>query len=198
MEQQPKRLFLAVAIPEKFQKLLLEKLVDKDADWVHWQKGNKFHATLVFLGEQSVEVEQVLKTKFRDLASKTAPFNLQLTSLTPCATRTLRIIVRGEKSEKSEDSFLSLEHSTHDIVNKELGIKDTVSSHITLARFPKIKSESQISSWIDSYIKQYSPIFETEIVGTKLNSFLVEEFVLFESTLSSGEYHRVETFHLSN
>jgi len=75
------RLFIAALIPEQIRKQLLNYInsLKSDIDGVRWEKSDKLHITLKFLG--SVEETQVLEISERidRLTSRYSPFQLSLT-----------------------------------------------------------------------------------------------------------------------
>jgi 2'-5' RNA ligase len=176
-----KRLFVAIKIPQEFQSQVLQLFKEESPEGVCWQSGIKLHITLFFIGDQSQEgtlhvVELLSKIKNK---SELFQFQLKMKGIVRCQSRTLRIVFE-------ESSGLDVLENEIQVALQPLGISYNFSGgHATLAKLSEVPED-----WIEQYINNHSPFSIT------LPSFTVEEFVLCESNLKTGEYLVKHTFSL--
>lgn len=179
METSQRRLFLCIRVPEDladvistlerpftFLKEQKEQKSQPILASVKWQRNEKLHITIAFLGDADKDKETSIRTVLRHaLGSKlVVPFSLAVHMVVACQTRTLRLLfepVAQRKEEKGGEvpsSIVSLrvvvQAALHEIVAMEvLDVKEdkdertSVGGHLTLARLKGVPLE-----WITTYV----------------------------------------------
>ena len=141
-----RRVFIAINLPEKIKKRLVEYrercdflLANQSLSSgrpVRWTKKDSLHLTLVFIGYASNEQVLELCRTVREIAGKTEPFMIRFKKIIPSPVGKPRMIwVEGEKSEELIDLKNQLEEA---LLNVDSGLskKDykPFTPHMTLAR----------------------------------------------------------------
>jgi 2'-5' RNA ligase len=187
-----KRIFVAVDISDEAR--------HKTADYVNslklefpnlrvgWEKPEKLHLTMKFLGDTNDEQLGNLKEIARNIAAKTPKFNLQIaeTGVFPSArnARVLWIDVEDEKRSLTEiNRLLEIECEGIGFAREIRNFKP----HLTIARVKEPRGSRQL---IETHLEN-----EFEPVG-----FEVAEIVIYESRLrpTGSIYEKLTTVQLKD
>ncbi|MBU0580131.1 MAG: RNA 2',3'-cyclic phosphodiesterase [Candidatus Margulisbacteria bacterium] len=184
-----KRLFVAVDLPQEVKQEIFETFepLYKKSDQIKWVEKENYHFTLKFLG--GIEEGRLLKIaeKLKEMAKKTASFELYLGSFDflPEAgpTRVIYLEVGGGEDEINTAAFEVEEAMAGLGVEKE---KRKYVAHLTVGRIKRDKGLEELKEGI----KKLKGICRT---------IKVREFVLFESNLTYAgpTYQEIERFELA-
>lgn len=186
-----RRLFIAVNLPEKIKKGLLDYQFKWPEIPARWVNKDNLHITLVFLGYLADdEIAEICRIS-KEVARKQDPFLLTFKKIVfgPPKKPPRMIWATGEKSEELAHLQNVLEKSLANAENVAFtSEKSSFSPHITLARLKSFEFRNMEPEEV--------PQVDEEI---NLN-FEVTSIELMESTLKRGgsEYSVIESFPLGD
>lgn len=187
-----KRIFVAVDIPEKARRkaaAYIESLRGEFANLrVGWEKTEKLHLTMKFLGDANDEQLEKLKEVARNIAAEVPKFDFRIAETgvfpSPRKARVLWIDVIDEKGSLAEINRI-LETECEKIgFSRETRI---FKPHLTIAR---LKESHKSAKLIEKHLRN-----EFEPVGIK-----AAEIVIYESRLrpTGSIYEKLTTVQLKN
>lgn len=186
-----KRLFIAINLPEKVKADLenIIRVLEKRGDPIRFEKTEKMHITLKFLGFASETKNPELRTKLKIISKKCSRFYLRLLKIEYFSGGhfVLYVGVKGE-TDVLEDIREGVETAF-----AEMGFpkeRQEFTPHITIGRG---KGRQPVSVWKkigEKLVKIKLPEYET---------FMVESIDLMESKLTKegSEYKIVQSFEFS-
>lgn len=166
-----KRLFVALKVPSEVQKEIFRLVSSDTHKGVTWQRDEKMHITLYFIGEVNLPQQQRIIETLRSviIENQLEKFIIRLNEIESCGTRSLRI--RFDINEE----FSKLTKAIQSSLN-QLGYTFKFSGgHVTLARLQEKQLEA---SWIADFVKKHSEV--------KLPQFAVNDVVLLRSDVKKG------------
>jgi 2'-5' RNA ligase len=173
------RVFLALDLPNETKEFLLEKiqLIDPDRE-LRWEKSNKFHLTLKFIGDVEEELLPKINDVLNNLAAEYKPFELKLDRFGKFK-RNGKVAVLWAGFE--ENSNLSEFVEKINIALSQFGISKEVKKitpHITLLRIRKHVNKEIINKFDNL---EHEPV-----------KYVASEIELIRSTLKpSGSVYKV-------
>ena len=193
METGQRRLFLCIRVPENLADAISTLERQHISGSVKWQRNEKLHITIAFLGDCS-DKEMTIRTAIRHaLASKlVVPFSLAVHEVVACQTRTLRLLFQPVAQEGSIVQLRTMVHAAlHETktVEEDKDERTSISGHLTLARLKGVSQE-----WITAYVSAINAPRERPFC--EWPRLHVKELCLMSSD-SSG-FHLVETFPLGD
>jgi len=186
-----KRIFTAINISDEARgkiKKYIENLRNEFRGVrVGWEKSEKIHLTLKFLGDVSGEQIEKLKIALGQISENTSSFNLQIsaTGVFP-SPRNARILWLGLKDETG--NLLKLNEMLESACAQIGFARETRSfkPHLTIARLREPQTSKQLTE------KHLSSAFEP--VG-----FMASEIVIYQSILQpTGSVYSVVSKHVFN
>jgi len=184
------RVFIAINLPEKIKKTLM----DYQERWqdlsVRWVKPNSIHLTLAFLGDIGDQDLALICQELKDIAQKHSPFFINLTQIDYDVKEEKIPRLVWAKGEKSENLSL-LKKDLDDFLSKKVGFlpeRRDFLPHITLGR---------INKWQWSKIE---PEERSEIKEDLFFDFEVKSIEVMESHLKKmgAEYTILQSELLKN
>jgi 2'-5' RNA ligase len=181
-----KRIFVAVEISDEarrnaagYAKILRERF---PAARVGWEKTEKLHLTMKFLGETDPEQLAALLEAAEDAARKISPFRLQISGTgvfpSPKQARILWLGVKGEAALKRLNEILESECERRGFPKEKRSFR----GHLTIGRL-KEKSADLVENHL---LNKFEPV-----------EFEVGEIVVFESRLQpTGSIYSVISRHV--
>src|SRR5688572_14917064 len=174
-----KRLFIAIDISDEVRSAIdvyAKRLMEVRADGVRWEKSEKLHLTLKFLGDTAIEKIPEIGTALAEIAAEHNAFDLiiERTGLfpTPQKARVLWIGVRSNET-------LNALHTDIEDRLEPMGFPKEprrFDPHLTIAR---IRDARKVKPAIHQHLSsEFTPI-----------RFAVNEIVLYESKLLDGSIY---------
>lgn len=169
---QKRRLFIAILLPQRVKESLSKMItqLDKDFPELKYEKEEKLHLTLKFLGWTRISEERIGEV-LNKITSSTQPFNLSFTGLDFFFSFNFILFINLQENK----ALLDLVRKVEDEM-RVLGFpkeKRPFRSHITLARGKR----KPVSFWKELSYKISQKKFELP------ESFSVSKIVLMESIL---------------
>ncbi|MEP6756167.1 MAG: RNA 2',3'-cyclic phosphodiesterase [Chthonomonadales bacterium] len=183
------RLFYAVLPPSNVLNMLGEQVAtwrqQADEQGIRWTDPTKFHFTVRFLGETSLQKTQSAMEVGRELAARMVPFEVTFGAPGAFPDRTRpNVIWVGLESGDADLKFLA---ESLDARTESLGFRKepkAFSPHLTIARTKTYGAEEVMSNWLAS-----SP--EMETISFPVNSFFLMQTV---PGAAGSTYREVERF----
>ena len=187
-----KRIFVAVDISEEARRKTAVYIESLRRDFpnvrVGWEKPEKLHLTMKFLGDTDEIQLEKLKEICREIAVETSKFCLRITEtgVFPSA-RNARVLWIGVKDEKG--TLLKINRKL-EIEGERIGFaaeKRSFKPHLTIARLKEPRGSIEL---VEKHLEKY---FEPA-------EFEVAEIVVYESRLqpAGSIYQQLTTFQLKN
>lgn len=179
-----RRVFIAINLPEKIKKRLVDYRERYDFLPVRWTKKDSLHLTLVFIGYASNEQVLELCRAVREIAEKAEPFMVRFKKIIPGPVgKPPRMVwVEGEKSEELIDLKSQLEEA---LLNVDSGLskkdRKPFTPHMTLARVNQTnKTLPEDFDWksIEEPFNFQIPVASVEVMESDLRSDGAEYAVL--------------------
>lgn len=178
------RLFIAIDVPKSLRDAIAERHVASER--VRWVAAANLHLTLRFVGRTSDAEAIVIRDLLRAVDAVSFPLETSgvLTFPNLRRPRVLAIGLRESEHLQTLKSRVDRLLTDHVAMERPTG---SFTPHITLARFKRARAGD---------VERVRGAFDT----LPPNRFHVDEFVLYESTLTrAGAYYkRLETYSLAN
>jgi len=200
-----RRVFIAINLPEKIKKRLVEYRERYNFLPVHWTKKDSLHLTLIFIGYATNEQVLELCRAVREIAEKVEPFMIRFKKIL-CAPSSFAVAVtettavkkategkprmvwvEGEKSEELIDLKSQLEEA---LLNVDSGLSKKeykpFTPHMTLARVNQTnKKLPEDFDWksVEEPFNFQIPVASVEVMESDLRSDGAEYAVLESSPL---------------
>lgn len=190
------RLFFAVPIPEVVQQAVevaqKQLRAEMGEDGIRWEKPDKFHYTLKFLGDTSAADKAQAIEAARAAAGQIAPFMLTLGGIgTFPEKRRPQILWIGAKNGVPDLTRLA-EYLDRSLAERGFAPETRrFKPHLTLARIKSEAGEKAVAQALNSPQKELEKVDKMEVIP-------VSDFVLMSSELHSqgSVYTVLETFTL--
>jgi 2'-5' RNA ligase len=184
------RAFIAIAVPDDIKEFALNTKTRLDAvsPDIKWVEYANYHLTLKFLGEINSELSEKIVWNLFSAGESCPPFALCVEGLGFFPNkRRPRVVWLGIKGEMEKAHFLGERIDAY-LSPLDFEVEKKRSFHFTLGR---IRSSKHLDEFMNKAV-----VINKELQS---RSFLVEEFYLMESQLSSHgpSYRMIQSFRLN-
>ncbi|MDD5253701.1 MAG: RNA 2',3'-cyclic phosphodiesterase [Candidatus Nanoarchaeia archaeon] len=170
------RVFVAVEVPEEIKQQVydLQRTINSKEAKVRWVSKKNLHLTLAFLGELSEKKVEEVKEILKNIKHK--PFKISATEIGFFPDKHKpRVVWIGLEPEKE---ILDLQGKVDgELLNYSMDKDQKFKAHVTIGRINEVNDKTKFFEKMNVKIK---------------GEFIVEEFILFSSTLTKdGPKYRI-------
>ncbi|MDD5331227.1 MAG: RNA 2',3'-cyclic phosphodiesterase [Candidatus Nanoarchaeia archaeon] len=170
------RVFVAVEVPEEIRRQIfdLQRSISSKEARVRWVAKKNIHLTLVFLGELSEKKVEEVKEVLKNIKHKKFKIYVDEIGFFPNKSNP-NVVWVGLEPEKE---ILELQNKVDgELLSYSMGKDQKFKAHVTIGRINEIKDKTKFFEKLNVKIK---------------GEFVVEEFILFSSTLTKdGPKYRI-------